>query len=281
MRLDVVLAEAAERCRRLLRPTVKLHVPARGAEELWIHGDTGQLSRMFVDLIKNAAEALDDAHGSVWLTLARAGELAEVTIRDSGRGLDEATRAHMFEPFFSNELKGHGLGLASVPTIVERHAGTIAVDSDSRRGTSVTIRIPLQKPARPNAPPARELPLFKGRALVVDDEAQVRTVARAMLSRFGFDVVEAEHGMAALALLREEPVGFELVLLDANMPGLNGAETLAQLRAMQPQLPVLLCSGSSLADFSHLLEQQPRTGFLSKPFRIQQLASAISALLRG
>jgi two-component system cell cycle sensor histidine kinase/response regulator CckA len=278
VQLDVLVDEAQALARRLLEPTVELHVAQR-ARPAWVRGNAGQLTRMLINLIKHAAENLEDGYGSVWVDVSRGSEQVVVSIRDSGRGMDAGTEARMFDPFFSTKLTGHGLGLASVPGIVERHGGSLAVESERGRGTRVTISIPEHAPAPRAAAPSGRPQRWSGRALVVDDEATVRAVSRALLERLGFEVSEAADGESALRIVQDEQRAFRLILLDANMPGLDGAQTLARLRVFAPELPVLLCSGYSAAEFAPLLEQKPHIAFLTKPFRAAQLASSIEALM--
>ena len=278
VQLDALVDETLGLLRPLLEPVVQLHVEQR-ASAAWVRGNAGQLTRMLINLIKNAAEALKGEHGSVWIDVSRAAEQVVVSIRDSGGGMDEGARARMFDPFFSTKLAGHGLGLASVPGIVERHGGSLRVHSEHGLGTCVTISIPAHAPAPRAAVPSSRAQRWSGRALVVDDEATVRSVSCALLERLGFAVTEAEDGESALRILQQDPSGWRLVLLDANMPGLDGAQTLARLRVFAPKLPVLLCSGYSAAEFAPLLAQKPHVAFLTKPFRSAQLASSIEALI--
>ncbi|MBC7173657.1 MAG: response regulator, partial [Polyangiaceae bacterium] len=279
VQLDHVLDEAMNLTRPILPPAVALDLERRSTRPVWVLGDAGQLTRMLVNLIRSAADAFEEKSGSVSVSIDRSGECAEVSIRDTGSGMEEPALARMFDPFYSSKRAGRGLGLASIPGIVKRHEGSISVESAPRSGTRVVIRIPSREPASSKTPSYSPERRWTGRALVVDDEAPVRSVASRMLTALGFDVIEAEDGATAVELVRRDLERCVFVLLDATMPGLNGAQTLEKLRAIRPQLPVLLCSGYSRADFTQLLEGQPHTAFLTKPFRLEQLATALESVL--
>jgi PAS domain S-box-containing protein len=262
-----------------------------------IEGDRAQLRQVVMNLITNAAEAVDGAEGTIALrtaveelgaaALARAvggadlepGRYVCVTVEDTGSGMDEDTLAHIFEPFFTTKFAGRGLGLAAVLGIVRAHGGGILVDAAPGCGTTFRVLFPASdRAAEPAAAPRAGEMARRLSVLVVDDEPSVRGVARAMLERLGHTVVVAEHGEEALALVRggADP---DLVLLDMTMPVMDGRETLRALREVRPGLPVLLSSGYAEADLAG--DGERWTGFVQKPYTPSALAEAIEAALEA
>ncbi len=280
--LDQVLERAVEVARSLSSCESRLTLSVASAANARVRGDAGQLTRMLINLIKNAAEAVEGPEGSVQVRLERMGDELEVRITDNGHGMDDATRASMFDPFFSTKTEGRGLGLSAAPMIVDRHGGRLHVESVPQVGTTVSVLLPVDDtPLGTTQAPlsARSTALRSGRVLVVDDEPEVRKVACTMLSQLGYDVREADGGEAALRLIETDSRAFTFVLLDATMPGTDGRQTLERVRGICPTLPVLLCSGYSATDFAALVAGQQHTSFLTKPFRVDQLEHAIASLL--
>jgi PAS domain S-box-containing protein len=258
--------------------------------------DPGQLQQVIMNLLRNASDALGADGGtiSVRTGLARLerAELASLVagaglepgvyvhfdIADDGCGMDAQTRDHLFDPFFTSKQSGHGLGLPVALGVVRAHGGGIGVDSTPGVGTCFRVYLPASSHA-PQAT-AAEAPgelHGTGRILVADDEASVRRVARRMLERFGYEVVEAPDGDTARESVLETDRPFTAALLDLRMPG-GGFETAYALRAIDPDLPILIQSGF---DPDGAIEQLGlgAVGFVAKPFTPQVLAEALRSLL--
>jgi CheY-like chemotaxis protein len=276
--LGALVAEVAQLSAPLCTGDVTL-TWERPDAPLWAEADKGQLTRMLVNLVKNGLEAMSGRSGAVSLSLDTAAGQARLIVRDRGLGMDTATRARIFDPFFSTKQAGHGLGLASVHSIVQRHRGRIEVDSAPGQGATFTVHLPLGAPPDPAALTriATPEPPHHGRILVVDDDATVRETGTMLLEELGFDVAQASDGRSALAALAAAP--FDAVLLDATMPGMSADETLRTLRARFPALPVLLCSGYSRNDFAGLLEHDAHIDFLAKPYRSSELVRMLARLM--
>lgn len=249
-------------------------------EPLWAQADAGQLTRMLVALIKNALEA-GFRGATVRVVLAAKEGLLEIRVSDEGRGMDADTRARIFDPFFSTKHAGHGLGLASVQSIVQRHHGAIEVESSPGRGSTFVVRLPATHPPEdyPHREGPKTEPSRRGRILLVDDEVSVRDTGHALLTQLGFEVDEASDGTSAIRHVKSTSEPYCAVLLDATMPGLDTRATLREIRAVAPELPVLLCSGYSRADFSEELDRDPMLDFLAKPYRRSELLRMLAKLM--
>jgi signal transduction histidine kinase/CheY-like chemotaxis protein len=230
------------------------------------------------------------------------GEYVALEVADSGPGLDAATQARMFEPFFTTKFTGRGLGLAVVQGIVRAHDGAIHVASTPGAGTTITVLFPplrtlafnAERDAPPISAPAPHAPradagsprmlqlparATRGQALLVDDDVNVRDVARIMLSQLGFEVYVASDGEEARRLFQKHHATLQLVLLDLVMPGVRGDAVLAELRELNGSVPVLLMSGYSADQINHRLEGRGATGFVQKPFTFEELRAAVMLAL--
>jgi two-component system cell cycle sensor histidine kinase/response regulator CckA len=263
-----------------------------------VRADGSQLRQVVMNLITNAAESFEEDGGVVglrtssmhcdraWLdALGGAEELPEgryvqLEVSDTGQGMDVATRERIFEPFFTTKFTGRGLGLAAVLGIVRGHSGTLKVYSELGQGTTMKVLLPVTegKGARPAAAAEPSVPAIGGVVLVVDDEEAVRAVAAQALALIGVDVIQAPDGEQALRRFRERPdVG--LVLLDLNMPKMGGEETFRQLRAIRPEVRVILMSGYNEQEVVHRFAGKGLAGFLQKPWSPRRLIEVVSAEL--
>jgi len=198
-------------------------------------------------------------------------------VRDSGTGIPPDIQARIFDPFFTTKgERGTGLGLPQVLSIVERHMGTIDVQSDPRRGTTFVISLPeseeVAAPAGARATErAPEAPARSIRVLIVEDEEQLARMASLVLKQRGHDVCVAASGDAALAVLEEEPP-FELVISDLGLgPGKNGWDLAEAVRARWPGTRFVLVTGWGAA--IDLAEARVRgvDRIIAKPYRIAEL----------
>jgi PAS domain S-box-containing protein len=259
-----------------------------------IEADAGQLRHAVMNLVTNAVEASTRSPNSVRivtrcerfckdelerLPLAHRltpGRYVVLRVIDSGEGMDERTVAHAFDPFFSTKLAGRGLGLPVVLGVIRGHGGAIRLTSTLGRGTSVEILLPPSAEAPPSlAPPRAEDFLERGRALLIDDEAMIRSIGKRMLERLGFEVELAEDGHAGVSLLRSSKSPFSLVLLDMTMPGLNGLETYKLIHELAPGLPVLLMSGYNEQEAVRDFQSEHLAGFIQKPFGLPELSDKV------
>ena len=267
-----------------------------------VEGDPSQLRQVAMNLIMNASDALGDRNGNIQVTTAvrdvdpldlgeytlgeagRPGRYVGIEVTDDGCGMDAKTLNQIFDPFFTTKVDGRGLGLAATVGIVRSHAGLLTVDSELGRGTTFRILLPAtdHEVESDDAPPAFDpegMEEIGGSILVVDDESSVRTLAKSALERAGFGVEVAEDGTEALEMIEAHP-GLDVVVLDLTMPSMDGMETLEEIRAMHPGLPVLLSSGYGKDSVPYAALRSRDTAFLRKPYSPQDLLEAVVRLLR-
>lgn len=267
-----------------------------------IVGDAGQIRQIVMNLIINASDALKGQPGSITLRTGvrdytvteltaglgesnlKGGRYVQLEVTDTGEGMAPETLQKIFDPFFSTKGpgKGYGLGLSAVLGIVKAHGGAVWVSSELGRGTTFRILIPASNaplPA-PKQEEADEPRTGVGTVLVIDDEETVRRLAEVMLTKLGFTVLAAPDGTAGLETFQTLSNGIDLVILDLTMPGLSGQETLRQLRNHRADVPVILSSGYSQPPSHQGLDGAAPTGFLRKPYRIEELWRVIREALR-
>jgi PAS domain S-box-containing protein len=292
--LAIVQASVSKKI-RLIRD-IPSHTPT-------LEADVGQLQQLILNLVLNGAEAIGENHGEVSvrvrvrdLTEAELtkryapfplpeGPYTEITVSDNGVGMDERTLQQIFDPFFTTKFMGRGLGLAAALGIVRSHGGGIAVESEQGKGTTFTVLLPAEQEPVENlltvTEAITETARGEGLVLVVDDEVALRSMIQHMLEELGYTVVTAEHGAQALELFDHIPDEVQLVLLDLNMPVLDGGETAVALRERKPDVPILVMSGIADDDALRRFETMRISGFIPKPFAPDQLAQAIAIAKQG
>ncbi len=204
-----------------------------------------------------------------------AGTYICVEISDSGSGIELEIMPRIFEPFFTTKRPPHrGLGLALAYGIVTNHGGGVAISSEPGKGTSARIYLPAEK-SRVLETPASDNSLFgQGTILVVDDENLMLTMAETILSDFGYKVLPASNGQAALNILAQAGGQVDLVITDLVMPGMGGRELIEQIRQRTVDLPILCMSGYVMPE-----DKQSISGYLRKPFTSTQLLQKVKAMM--
>jgi PAS domain S-box-containing protein len=299
--LDVgrVLAGLEKMLRTLLGEHIELSV-VTSASTGKVYVDPGQLEQVVLNLIVNARDAMPRGGkltietADVELDAAYAADHPGVTpgphvmlaVTDTGMGMDAHTRARIFDPFFTTkELgKGTGLGLATVFGIVEQSGGHIWVYSEPDNGTTFKIYLPRTDRLADLLTSATTLPAsLRGSEtiLLVEDEDQVRVLARTILKRNGYDVIEARNGDEALVVCREHATKIDLVVTDIVMPRMTGPQMVKSLVGLRPETKVLFMSGypdNSIVDHGVL---ERGVAFLAKPLTPEGLLRKVRELLDG
>jgi PAS domain S-box-containing protein len=265
-----------------------------------IQGDATQLRQVVMNLLTNAADALEGKPGAICLStgmvrsdeselstmyLADAlppGDCVYLDVSDSGCGMAHETIRRIFDPFFTTKFTGRGLGLAATLGIMRSHRGAVRVDSTVGEGSTFRVVFPASEwPPVAAVQPAAEPDEWRGAGtiLVVDDERPVRVVASRVARRAGFDVLEAADGEEALEVFAVHRARVRLVLLDLNMPRKGGEEVAAELTRMAPDVRIVLTSGFTEHDMRARLGQDGIVAFVGKPFMSDELVAAFRAAL--
>jgi two-component system cell cycle sensor histidine kinase/response regulator CckA len=262
-----------------------------------VKADFNQLEQVLLNLYVNAGQAMPSG-GQLTLatdivsmdeTLARshdiaAGAYVRIAVKDSGTGMDSATRRRVFEPFFTTREmgRGTGLGLAAAFGIVKNHGGTIDCQSQPGKGSRFCVYLPVAKPAGLQPSAAAE-PICGGSevVLLVDDETLIIDVGTPMLKALGYEVLTACGGKEAVALFEAQRHVIDLVILDMIMPEISGGEVFDRIRAIAPSVKVLLSSGYSLDGQAQQILQRGCDGFIQKPFDLNSLSRKVREVLDG
>ena len=303
--LNELVTGAEHILNRTLDPAVRI---VRSLDpDLWpAVADPTQLELVVLNLAINARDAMRDGGGILSIgtrnvpadapgarpdDLAAGVDFVALAVGDTGTGMTEEIRAKCLEPFFTTKPvgSGSGLGLSMVYGVAKQLGGTIQIDSTWQRGTVVTVYLPRAEHDAPAVRQADPAPLDaaaahagslrnSGRILLVDDEADVREVAGTMLREHGYEVIEAEDGGAALAVLdREGPV--DLLVTDFAMPGLRGSALAVEAERRRPGLPVLIITGYGGDLAMPGSGPGPRCPILRKPFKPADLVVKVRQCL--
>lgn len=256
-----------------------------------IEADTGQIQQLVMNLVINAAEAIGEKGGTVRVATgiehvsdgdAPPGDHVYLEVADNGVGMDEATRTRIFDPFFTTKFLGRGLGLAAVQGIVRGHRGALEVRTAPGEGSTFKVRFPAAGCCPEQAEPVaeRQEAADSGLILIVDDEESIRNFVSYALPRFGYKVLLAGNGRQAIERFREHAGEISLILLDLKMPVLGGDEALAGLRAIRPDIGIILSSGYSEEEASRLFAGKGADAFIQKPYTLNQLVEKVRSVLR-
>lgn len=288
------------RMNRMLRRVIGEDIGLRTvlkAETGRIKADPGQIEQVLLNLAVNSRDAMPKG-GRLLIETAEIelgresperpldlppGRYVRLAVTDTGRGMDAETRNHVFEPFFTTKGKGKGTGLrlSTVYGTVRQTGGDISVESEVGKGTTFRLYFPLvEDPAPRSEISLRHSSARKGseRILLVEDEAEVRTLTREMLARQGYEVLEAGSGTEALRLWETNRNSISLLLTDVIMPQMSGHELAERLQAQRPDLKVLYMSGYT-GDVIARHGVSTEAAFLQKPFTHDVLARKVRQVL--
>ncbi len=264
-------------------------------EMVAVNADEGQIQQALLNVLLNARDAMPnggrvtitttttnvDAHTISHFASVRPGRFVALTITDTGIGMDEKMRSRIFEPWFTTKEFGTGLGLSVVYGVVQSHGGFVSVDSEVGRGTSFTLHLPISdEPVRIAEQKRRaRLPRGSENILVIDDDVSVCEIAKDMLSNLGYTVVDVHDGKAGVEFYRTRRASIDLVLMNMNMPLMGGRETFRQLKSINPAVPILIVTGHGRAVLDEAPWASEISGYLQKPFELEDLATKVRAVL--
>jgi len=290
--VNTLVADTASLLRRGTTPNIFVHTELC-EEPLVIDADAPMIENALLNLGINARDAMPegghltfttrrvvvDARSTDHLAGLPPGTWVEVSVNDTGVGMSEDVKGHLFEPFFTTKApgKGTGLGLASVYGTVKAHAGQIGVASEPGRGTQFSLYLPLvdgdPEPTAASEPEA--VTPRPSHILLVDDDDAVRSAAKRMLIELGCTVSTAVDGLEALEFFGAHRRDVDLVILDLQMPNLDGRTTFRELRRIEPKVRVLITSGYAAKDEAEKCLTEGALDFLPKPFTLDELSRAI------
>lgn len=261
----------------------------------YISGDSVQIEQVIMNLLENARDAMpeggdiDIITAGIRLEAEQAaahnvppGEYAVLAVKDNGTGMDPETCCKVFEPFFTTKEqgKGSGLGLATAYGIVRQHGGSIGVASDKGGGSVFTCLFPATAAKSAGEEPfPKQTEKHDETILLVEDNQQVRDLARAILIRKGYNVLTAHDGEHALSVMENHKGGVDLLLTDMMLPGMNGVELYEEMKKKVPGIRVLIMSGYAAGVFDSDAMPETRLDFLQKPFPLESLEKKVKELL--
>jgi PAS domain S-box-containing protein len=285
--LSVLISELLPLIRTAIPKTVRLDLHLQPGLP-WIEADSIEIEQIVMNLVINGAEAIGPEGGSVRVTTGVAArdshegnqpDTVYLEVQDSGCGMDEATQSRIFDPFFTTKFTGRGLGLAAVSGIVRRLSGR--VDVKTAPGVGSTFRIALPAVAR-EAPAQKVVAKTDlhgtGLILVVDDDPNVLNLARAILERYGYSVLIAENGKAALQVFRDNAETITAVLMDLTMPLMGGGEAFRLMNEIRPEIPIIISSGYCETQVREQFTEA-LAGVIQKPYTVAELGRKIEAVL--
>jgi signal transduction histidine kinase/ActR/RegA family two-component response regulator len=299
IRLGQIITDAIGFLRGSLPTTIDIKYNIVGKDDT-IFGNSTQIHQVILNLCTNAAHAMREKGGVLTIDLdefihdssvaitfryAGAGRYLRLKVKDSGPGIDRNIIEKIFEPYFTTKKPGEGtgMGLAVVHGIVMDHKGDIAVESTSGEGTTFTVLFPAYQTVQGRKDVDAQIPTvpYKGneKILLVDDEKIVIDILQTMLENFGYQVTARTSSIEAFEAFQNNPDRFDLIITDMTMPNMTGKELASKIFSLNPEMPVILCSG-----FSELIDEESARAmgikaFIMKPVAIKQLAKTVREVL--
>lgn len=286
-----LIEECTKLIRRLIGEDVELVVKIQEGDH-YLKVDRSQFTQVLLNLAVNARDAMPEG-GRLSIEVSeteaedqkgRKGRYILIRVSDTGVGIPERVLPKIFEPYFTTkpEGKGTGLGLSVVYSVVDSHGGFIRVSSTLGRGTTFNIFLPEAKKEDllKTEEKSERLPRGTESILLVDDEELIRETGRVILEDLGYRVTTASSGKEALQLFRTRPHGFDLIISDLVMPGMNGEKFFEEVRKIRKDIPFAVITGYR----KHLLQDETRYRFraiIEKPFNVKEIAYKVRYLLDG
>ena len=293
LRLEPVVREALKLLRGSLPATIEISTDM-GDDLPAVLADPAEIHQVVMNLCTNACHAMGEAGGTLTVRVfevsidarharrqrdLRPGRYVQVSVRDTGHGMERETMERMFEPFFTTKQAGEGtgLGLATVHGIVKRHKGTVEVDSAAGKGTEFRVMIPACEGTAVEDGGADEHTPAEGHEsiLFVDDEKQIVDSCVLALERLGYRVKGCLSGVEALSLFSSHADEFDIAIVDQSMPRMTGVELARRLHERRADIPIVLCCGitpiseDTLADTPHIRVS------IAKPLVPRELARTV------
>ncbi|MDD5758406.1 MAG: response regulator [Desulfobulbaceae bacterium] len=295
LQISLVIKEAMKLLRASIPSTIAIHQEI--SSEATVLADPTQIHQLIMNLCTNAFHSMADHGGTLSVSLSETelgqntsahdtlppGRYVNLTVSDTGHGMEQATVSKIFEPYFTTKEsgKGTGLGLAVVHGIVEGHHGRITVESQTGCGTTFIVSLPVatMQPSRPSVSAQPLSSTNHERIMVVEDDESIRDLTRQFLAEAGYQVDLFSNGTEAWQALSQNPTEWQLLFTDQTMPGMTGEQLAAKVKALSPQIPVILASGY-VPNIKTILT--PKTGvsaYIQKPVDRDTLLSTVAKAL--
>jgi len=277
-----------------IKPDLSTHI-------FHVIGDVSQLRQIVMNLIINASEAIGKDRGVIHVSLANElvtasqpvtdyngkaippGEYVCLEVTDNGCGMDEETKWRVFEPFYTTKFSGRGLGMSATLGIINSHNGALQLFTQVGQGTTFKIYLPVSPAAEDKQANSTE-PVMpwqgSGTVLLVEDEDQVRDIAKTYLELCGFAVLEAVNGKEALELYKKN-AEISLVLTDMGMPVMDGYELIGELKSLNSKLPIIISSGFGDTDVVSRVGSDNIAGIISKPYGLNQFIDVLTGVVKN
>jgi signal transduction histidine kinase/ActR/RegA family two-component response regulator len=297
LKVQILIKEAL----KLLRATIPSSIEINSSidEECGlVKGDPTQIHQVIMNLCTNAYHALQDNSGKIEVCLKEAnlsyeqsserigmkvGRHLELIVKDNGHGMTHQVMERIFDPYYTTkELgKGTGLGLSVIHGIIKNHGGDISVSSQPDAGSMFSVYLPIIDDIDVEIEPVQTVGVTKGneRILLIDDEEQIIDLERRILERLGYKVTSKTDSLEALEEFSARPDGFDLVITDMTMPKINGDRLARKLMDINPQIPVILCTGFNEAITEEKALSMGIGKFVMKPIVKDELAYTIRSVL--
>ncbi|MDR3554922.1 MAG: PAS domain S-box protein [Syntrophobacteraceae bacterium] len=301
-RQPIAVAPVIKEAFKLLRASLPTTIAIRqdiSRESGTVMGDPTQLHQVVMNLCTNAAYAMRETGGELEVTLGRIeldavsakgyenlkqGPFVKLTVKDTGHGMDPATRERIFDPYFTTKPVGvgTGLGLAVIQGIVKRHEGAIIVHSEPVKGTVFEILLPnIEKAPKQMEAGPQPSPRGTERILFVDDEEALATLGEKMLTQLGYQVTARVNSLEAVELFRADPGAFDLVITDCTMPQMTGVDLAKTILRIRPDIPIVLCTGYSELVSEETARELGIRAYVMKPLGRRNISKVIRTVLDG
>lgn len=296
--LNAAVENMAKMLRRLIGEDIVLNI-AHAKNLPPILADAGTIEQLVINLVVNARDAMPEG-GTLTIGTclekinaeqiqgrpqAREGTFVRLSVQDTGSGIAPEAMPHLFEPFFTTKGigKGTGLGLAIVARIAKQHSGWVEVESEPGKSSRFSVYFPCAPRAAIHGP-NNDFPAFigygSGTVLVVEDDSALRELNRLILERHGYEVIEAESGVEALALPAQTLSRIDLLLTDVVMPGgISGRKLADRLLQIKPDLKIVFVSGYEPENLAHKFQFRENETFILKPCRADKLLRTVQESL--
>ena len=268
-----VLDRVADQARATLPQGLEIQTAYEG--ELEVLGSRAELEQAIVNLTDNARDAMRGRTGTISIRAELDDKGVKVVVEDEGEGIPADLRAKVFDPFVTGKADGTGLGLAQVSRIVNEHGGRVRVDESYESGTRMVVWVPSTFSPHSSSDTYEEAKL---RILLTEDELDVAGVITDVLPQSS--IVHCDNGEDAIKLLEAGDDVFDLLILDMLLPRRSGRDVFDVARRRLPHVPVIVISGYASGEVLSYVLNHPRTCLLHKPFRLQELRSAVHQMTR-